>query len=306
MENKNIKEHYIKSVDDLTDEVMETILYIDDEKYCYEKVPVQNQIILRRKYRSYGKTESIPVHVFDAKNVTSIEQKYNRDIRYFVVLEGRPSTESIMTIYADWIGFNEGVGTLVKKASFENVGTYDWIDDETLCIYLANGEKIIYDIWTGERSHNFSKGTRIWYSKDIIDYLDPKHHHTILIRENVAKGIAEDTITYGYNFWKAGLATRIDSKEQQRYIKKYNIKETTKHLKKTGQFIGNDVYKKCGAATMEAEIDKYLDLLNELGVSMPFSTPEQPIYIPDGEGHDVLNEEYLKKLRRRYYIGRNN
>ncbi len=309
MENKNIKAHSVKIKNRLTNEELNATLCIDDETYCYEVLPAQHQIILRRKYQSYGKTESHPVKVFDMKKYTYIEQinERDRDARHFLVYEAATPNKNSIKLYSDGAGWEYySYGELGELASFKNTSGWDWIDDHTICIYLTNGGKLIYNFLKKSQSREFGKGTKIWYSKDIIDYLDPKKHRTILVRENVAKGIASDTITYGFDFYRMDLATRVCSEEQQRYIKKYNVKETTKHLKKTGQPIENDVYKKCGSATIEGEVDKYLNLLNELGVSMPNFAPEQPVYTDDKEGNYGLNKEYLKKLRRRYYIGRNN
>ena len=309
MENKNIEAHSVKIKSRLTNEELNATLCIDDETYCYEVLPAQQQIILRRKYQSYGKTESNPVKVFDMKKYTYIEQinERDRDARHFLVYEATTNKSSIK-LYSDGAGWEYySYGELEELASFENASGWEWIDDYAICISLNNnGGKIIYNFWNKSQSCEFGKGTRIWYSEDIIDYLDPKKHRTILVRENVAKGIASDTITYGFDFYRMDLATRVCSDEQQRYIKKYNVKETTKHLKKTGRPILNDVYKKCGETTMEGEVDKYLDLLDELGVSLPFSSPSQPVYIYDKEGNYGLNKEYLKKLRRRYYVGKNN
>lgn len=306
MENKNIKEkNKIRYIND--NDIEFNLFRLDTDKYDYEVLPDQKKLILRRiTGGDFWSPKSTPIHIFDnTDNIKGIEQKYINECTYFKVYEGDSDFDYTITIYKD-SGKIGPRGKFEQVAKFDGVMSHEEINDEALYILKKDGEKIIYNIWMHKQSCKFDKGTKIWYSEDIIDYLDPRYHSTVLVRQNVAKGIASDTITYGFDFYRMDLATRVDSKEQQRYIKKYNVRETTKHLKNLERFIGNDIYKKCGESTMEGEVDKYLDLLDELGVSLPFSSPLQSVYKYDEEGKYILNKEYLKNLKRRYYIGKNN
>ena len=277
---------------------------IDNEKYVCEVLNDQKRLILRRIIDgNRWNSKSIPIQVFDLDNITYIDQIDIGKFTYFITCEHRKDYSHKVTIYND---LTKWYGPFKQEAKFNNVCDYKMIDDMTLYFETPDEYKFLYNIAYEKRSHTYGKDAIIWYSKKLMDYLDPRYHSTILIREKVAKGSAKDTITYGLDIKQMDLATRVRSQEQDRYIKKYNLRETTKYKRQNGQFIGNDIRKKCGETTMQAEINKYLDLLDESGEykETPSYQFEPGPYIYKEEGEYPLNTEYLKKLKRRYYVGK--
>ena len=84
-----------------------------------------------------------------------------------------------------------------------------------------------------------------------------------------------------------------------------NQRETIRYKKKNGKYNRfSNIKKECGETTYKAEIDKYLQLLDELGISMPNFAPEKQVKTYDEKGWYGINKEHLKMLKRRYYVGK--
>ena len=264
----------------------------DEEKYDVEIIYSQMYAVLKSKTENGEKIN----HIFDLTQEHIIKQIGNQNAFYTIIDNGRSG--DTFTFYSDW------EHELYERQKVENVIHITSIKDGVFMLYLDDNTAVIYNTITHRMSNTWPV-SNIDINPKVMDYIDPRYHSTVLIRETVEKGIAKDTITYGLDIDKMDLATKIWSVEQQRYVKKYNKRETAKCIKKITRFVYEDtVEEKRGEATMMFEIDKYLELLNEQGIYNVYPNQDKDIMVYDDEKGHIPNVEHLKHLKRRYYVGK--
>ena len=262
-----------------------TIEY-DEEKYEVEILKNGSQAILKSKlYRDSSEV----IHVFDLDEVSIIRQ-IDKDRPYFITISRtRYGKQDTLTAYYDSVHFLE------ETDKFEIDNMFEFKPGVFL---ITNGnDSFIYNM------HKYSSTLPVGSFEldvNIMEFIDPKYENTVLVREDVEYGIAKDTITYGLDLDTLELVTNIWSTEQQKYIKKYNTKETKKYLRSIHAFpfVNNE---KMGACTIENEVDKYLKLLDAQGIYTTYPGQDKSMYVYDVDGKHILNKEHLKHLRRRYY-----
>ena len=264
----------------------------DEEKYDVEIIYSQMYAVLKSKTENGERIN----HIFDLTKEHIIKQIGNQNAFYTIIDNGRSG--DTFTFYSDW------EHELYERQVVENVIYITSIKDGVFMLYLDDNTAVIYNTITHRMSNTWPV-SNIDINPKVMDYIDPRYHSTVLIRETVEKGIAKDTITYGLDIDKMDLATKIWSVEQQRYVKKYNKRETAKCIKKITRFVYKDtVEEKRGEATMMFEIDKYLELLNEQGIYNVYPNQDKDIMVYDDEKGHIPNVEHLKHLKRRYYVGK--
>lgn len=259
----------------------------DENEYDVEILSSQMKAILKRKLDG----EIITCHVFDLKDEYKIKQIDGHNVFYTITNDGT---------YTFYRSFDTH---LYLTWQFESIKLAQPIKNGVFVLYNADDIAVIYNAITNKMSNELPS-----YSIDtnakIMDYIDPKYHSTVLIREEVEKGIAKDTITYGLDVDDMDLATKVWSVEQQRYIKKYNTKEAIKYLKNKGKKIVIEAGAKTlrGEITLINEVDKYLKLLDEQGIYNIYPNQDKDIMVYDDEEGHIPNKEHLKHLRRDYRI----
>ncbi len=256
-----------------------------DEKQ-YEVEIVGNYAILKSKlYRDSSES----IHVFDLDKVCIIKQ-VNKDRPYFITISRTGiGMNDILTVYYDCVHELEKIDE-IPFAKIEK------IKDGVYIITEGSGfDSYIYNL--NKQSNSYSRHC-IETDSHIMDYIDPKYHNTVLVTEKLRKGIAEDRITYGIDLDTFDIVTNIFSEEQQRYIKKYNSRETIKYIAPSSL---NDVGSTSGLATKEGEVEKYLKLLNEQGIYTFYPNQDKEMYVYDENDKHVINKTHLKNLKRRYY-----
>ena len=264
----------------------------DENEYDVEILYSQSLAVLRRNLVIDG--NKVICHVFDLTKEHIIKQIENHNI-FYTITETSYTSGTFSFYNLLWEGLD-------LKWQFENIHMMLPIKEGVFILYDDDDYAHIYNALTNKLSikhiaHN------VYIDKDIMDYIDPKYHSTVLIKEDVEEGIAKDTITYGIDVDDMELATKIWSTEQQRYIKKYNKKETAKRIKEITRFVYKDtIEKKRSEATFKFEVEKYLELLDKQGIYTIYPNQDKRIMVyDDDEGH-IPNKEHLKHLRRDYRI----
>lgn len=292
---------YYHNMEGYEDFRKKTNISYDPDKYNFEVLREQELLILNIRHgRDRWKRESYrPIHVFDLSKTTFIEQVDHNSSTYFVTYEFRQDikNKAINFYYALPDSLE-----LIRRIENINVDALQHIKNGKYVIKEDGKDKYIYNMFRDKELH-LTGNDKIYCNSNIMNYIDPKYKNTVLIRKKIRHSKSQtfednlfcDYVTYGIDLDYFDIVTNLYSEEQERYIKKYNAKETIESYGK-----GNENFAHAtganGLATLYDEVTKYLNELYEQSIYGICPSQEKPVLI----NHEV-NEEHVKNFKRRYF-----